>query len=71
MRVNTSISELATLTTDSEGVIPQTSVTADSIPSSTPETFYRPDSLPLPPSLIAIEEIMEDPQSNTPSQFGV
>ena len=71
VRVSTSISELATLTTDSEGVIPQTSIAADFVPSSALEIFYGPDGLPLPPGLIAIEEIVEDPQSNTPSQFGV
>lgn len=36
-----------------------------------PEIFYEPNCLPLPPGLIAIEEIVEDPQSSTPSQFGV
>ena len=36
-----------------------------------PEIFYGPDGLPLPPGLIAIEEIVEDLPSSTPSQFGV
>jgi len=71
VRVHTSIFEPATLTTDSEGVIPQISVATESIPSLAPEIFYGPDGLPLPPGLIAIEDIMEDPQSSTPSQFGI
>ncbi|CAA2991016.1 Hypothetical predicted protein, partial [Olea europaea subsp. europaea] len=58
-------------TADSEGVIPQTSITTDSIPSSAPEIFYGPDGLPLPPGLITIEEIVEDPPFSTPSRFGV
>ena len=71
MRVNTCITEPVPSTADSEGVIPRTSVAANSIPSSAPEIFYGPDGLPLPPGLIAIEEIVEDPPSSTPSQFGV
>ena len=71
MKVNTSIPEPAPSAADSEGVIPQTSVAVESIPSSAPEIFYRPDGLPLSPGLIAIEEIVEDPQSSAPSHFGV
>jgi len=52
------------------GVIPQTFVAAQSIPSSAPGIFYGPDVLPLPPQLINIEEIVEDPPSSTPSHFG-
>ena len=68
--VNTSIPKPATSTADSEGVIPPTSVAAESIPSSAPEIFYGPDGLPLPPGLIAIEDIMEDLPSSSPSHFG-
>ena len=50
---------------------PRTSVTVDIIPSSAPEIFYGPDGLPLPPGLIAIEEIVEDLPSSAPLQFGV
>ena len=71
MKVNTCVTEPVSSTTSSESVIHQTSVAADSIPSSAPEIFYGPDGLPLPPGLIAIEEIVEDPPSSTPSQFGV
>lgn len=67
VKVKTCITEPTPSTADSEGVIPQTFVAADFIPSSTPEIFYRPNSLPLPPGLIAIEEIVEDPPSNAPS----
>jgi len=70
VRVNTFITEPAPFTTDSKGVIPRTSIAAESIPSSAPEIFYGPNGLSLPPGLIAIEEIVEDPQSSTPSQFG-
>ena len=71
VKLNTCIPEPAPSTADSEGVIPQTFVAAKYIPSSTPEIFYAPDSLPLPPGFIAIEEIVEDPPSSTPSQIGV
>ena len=71
MKVNTCITEPVPSTTGSESVTPQTSVAVDSIPSSAPEISYGPDGLPLPPGLIAIEEIVEDPPSSTPSQFGV
>jgi len=71
VKVNTSIPEPAPSAADSEGVIPQTSVVTESIPSSAPKIFYEPDGLPLPPGLIAIEEIVEDPPSSTPSHFGV
>ena len=71
LKVNTCVTEPVSSTTCSESVIPQTSVAADSIPSLAPEIFYGPDGLPLPPGLIAIEEIVEDPPSSTPSQFGV
>lgn len=66
---NTSIPELDPSTADSDGVIPQTSVVVESIPSLALEVFYGPDGLPLPPRLIAIEEIVEDPPSSTPSHF--
>jgi len=68
--VNTSIPELAPSTADSKGVIPKTFVAAESIPSSALEIFYGPDSLLLPPGLIAIEEIVENPPSITPLYFG-
>jgi len=71
LRVNTCVTEPVSSTFSSESVVPQTSVVADSIPSSAPEIFYGPDGLPLPPGLISIEEIVEDPPSSTPSQFGV
>ena len=71
LRVNTCDTEPVSSMTGSESVVPQTSVAADSIPSSAPKIFYGPDGLPLPPSLIAIEEIVEDSPSSTPSQFGV
>ena len=35
-----------------------------------PKIFYRPNGLPLPPGLIAIEEIVEDRPSSTPLHFG-
>ena len=69
--VNTSIPEPAPSRIDSEGVTPPTFVAAEFVPSSAPEIFYGADGLPLPPGLIAIEEIVEDPPSSTPSQFGV
>ena len=68
--VNTSIAEPTPSRVDSEGVTPPTSVTVESIPSSAPEIFYGPDGLPLPPGLIAIEEIVEDLPSSTPLHFG-
>ena len=71
LRVYTCITELVPSTTGSESVVPQTSVAADSIPSSALEIFYRPDGLPLSPGLISIEEIVEDLPSSTPSRFGV
>lgn len=55
---------------NSEGVNPLVSVIARAIPSSAPEIFYGPDSLPLPPRLIAIEEIVEDLPFSTPLNFG-
>lgn len=55
---------------NSEGVTPLVFFTAKSIPSSTPEIFYGPDGLPLPPGLIVIEEIVEDLPSSTPLHFG-
>ena len=67
VKVNTCITEPAPSTADSEGLVPQTSVAVDLITSSAPEKFYGPDGLPLPPGLIAIEEIIEDPPSSTPS----
>ena len=70
MTINTSIPKPAPSTADSEGVTPQTSVAAELISSSAPEIFYGPDSLPLPPGLISIEEIVEDLPSSTPSHFG-
>ena len=54
-----------------ERLAPQITVAVDSTPSSAPEIFYGPDGLPLPPSLIVIEEIVEDPQASTPTHFGV
>lgn len=67
--VNTSIPELAPSRADSYGVTPPTSVTIESIPSSTPEIFYGLNNLPLPLRLIAIEEIAEDLPSSTPLHF--
>ena len=66
LRVNTCVTEPVPSTTGSESLALQTSVAADSIPSSAPEIFYGPDGLPLPPGLIAIEEIVEDPPTSTP-----
>ena len=57
--------------TGPESFVPQTSVAVVTTPSSAPEIFYGPDGLPLPPGLIAIEEIIEEPQVSTPIQFGV
>ena len=69
--VNTSILEPAPYSIDSEGVTPPASVTAESITSLALEIFYEPNGLPLPLGLIAIEEIMEDLPSSTPSHFGI
>lgn len=69
--VNASIPESAPSTVDSEGVTPPATVATKSIPSLAPEIFYGPNGLPLPPRLIAIEEIVEDPPSSTPLHFGV
>ena len=71
LRVNTCVTERVPSTTSSESLDLQTSVVVDSIPSSAPKIFYGPDGLPLPPGLIAIEEIVEDPQTSTPTHFGV
>lgn len=68
--INTSIPEPAPSTVDSEGVTTQLSTAAELTSSSAPEIFYGPDSLPLPPGLIAMEEIVEDPPSSTPTQLG-
>lgn len=51
-------------------VTPLASATVETTPSLAPEIFYIPDGLPLPPNLIAIEEIIKDPPSNTPFHFG-
>jgi hypothetical protein len=69
LRVNTCVTEPVPSTTGSESLAPQTSVAVDSTPSSAPEIFYGPDGLPLPPGLIAIEEIVEDPQASTPTHL--
>ena len=61
VRVNTCITETTPVTTGLQGVIPQTYVAAEFIPSLAPKIFYNPDGLPLPPGLISIEEIVEDP----------
>jgi len=58
LQVHTCVTEPVSSVTGSESVVPQTSVVADPIPSSAPEIFYGPDGLPLPPGLIAIEEIV-------------
>ena len=71
MRVNTCVTKPVSSITDSDSVVPRTSVVVDIIPSSALEIFYGPDGLPLPPGLIVIEEIVEDLPSSTPSQFGV
>jgi len=55
LRVGTCVTEPVSSVTGSESVVPQTSVAANSIPSSAPKIFYGPDGLPLPPGLIAIE----------------
>lgn len=68
--VNTSIPEPASSRVDSEGVTPLVSVTEEAIPSSAPKIFYEPGSLPLPPGLITIEEIVENLPSSTPLHFG-
>ena len=57
--------------TGPQSLVVQTTVAVEATPSSAPEIFYEPDGLPLPPSLIAIEEIVEDQQANTPTHFGV
>ena len=61
LRANTCVTEPIPSATGSESLAPQTFVVVDSTPSSAPEIFYGPDGLPLPPGLIAIEEIVEDP----------
>ena len=66
LRVDTCVTEPVISLTGSESIIPQTSVAVDLITSLALEIFYGPDSLPLPPSLISIEEIVEDPPSSTP-----
>ena len=68
--VNASILEPAPSRTDSEGVTPPAYITSESIHSSTPELFYKPDGLPLPLGFVAIEEIVEDLPSSTPLHFG-
>jgi hypothetical protein len=68
---NTCMTEPVPSVTGPESFVPQTSVAVDTTPSSAPEIFYGPDGLPLPPGLIAIEEIIEEPQVSTPIQFGV
>lgn len=55
---------------NSEGVTPPVFVTAEATLSSAREIFYRPDGLPLPPGLIAIEQIVEDIPPSTLVQFG-
>ena len=55
---------------NSEGVTPPVSVTTEATLSSAPEIFNGPNGLPLPPGLIAIEEIVEDLPPNTPMHFG-
>ena len=70
LRVDTCLTEPVISLTSPESVVPQTSVAVDFIPSSAPEIFYGPDGLPLPPGLIAIEEIAEDLPSSAPLQFG-
>ena len=71
LRTNTCVTEPVPSVTGSESLVLQTSVAVDSTSSSAPEIFYGPDGLPLPPGLIAIEEIVEDPQTSTPTHFGV
>ena len=71
LRANTCVTEPVPSVTSSKSLVPQTFVAVYSTPSSALEIFYRPDGLPLPAGLIAIEEIVEDPQASTPTQFGV
>ena len=71
LRINTCVTEPVSSVIGSDSVVPRTSITVDITPSSAPKIFYGPDGLPLPPGLIAIEEIVEDLPSSTPSQFGV
>ena len=68
---NTCITEPVPSVTGPESFVPQTTVAVETTTSSAPEIFYGPDGLPLPPSLIVIEEIVEDPQESTPTHFGV
>ena len=68
---NTCVTEPVPSVTGPESFVPQTTVTVETTTSSAPEIFYGPDGLPLPPGLIAIEEIAEDPQASTPTHFGV
>lgn len=68
--VNTSIPEPTPSRTDSEGFNPPKSIAAKCAPSSAPEIFYGPDGLPLPPGIIAIEDILEDIPTSTPLHFG-
>lgn len=71
LRANTCVTESVPSVTGSESLALQTTVAVEKTPSSAPEIFYGPDGLPLPPGLIAIEEIVEDPQATTPTHFGV
>ena len=64
--VNTYIPETTPSRADSEGVTPPTIVATEIVPSLAQKIFYGPEDLPLPPRLIAIEEIVEDLPSSTP-----
>jgi len=70
-RTSTCVSRPVPSVTGLESLFPQTTVAVETTPSSAPEIFYGPDGLPLPLGLIAIEEIVEDPQETTPTHFGV
>jgi hypothetical protein len=71
LKTSTCITEPVPSETGPQSLVVQTTVAVEATPSSAPEIFYGPDGLPLPPGLIAIEEIVEDQQANTPIHFGV
>ena len=71
LKTSTCLTEPVPSETGPQSLVVQTTVAVEATPSSAPEIFYGPDGLPLPPGLIAIEEIVEDQQANTPIHFGV
>ena len=71
LKTSTCLTEPVPSETGPQSLVTQTTVAVETNPSSAPEIFYGPDGLPLPPGLIAIEEMVEDQQANTPIHFGV